>query len=100
MSIEKEEQRELRREALLAATVEAGERWRLEGSFGLERGEALERLTAMSAEYEKQMAVKMEELGMIGGWDDGAVYSGEWEEKRQLSAKKKSSPGKARVRAS
>lgn len=94
----------MRREALLAATREKDERWRLEGSFGLERGEAQERLTGLSAEYERQMALKMAELGMIGGWDNGPLYSGEWEEKKQLSAKKKSSSGnngtsKSKVRA-
>ena len=101
LAIEKEEQRELRRDALLAATRDDAERWRLEGSFGLERGEASERLAALGAELEVRMAVRMEELGMIGGWDSGAAaYGGEWEEKKQLSAnKKKPSTNKARGRA-
>ena len=99
MEIEKEEQRELRREVLLVATHDAGERWRLEGSFGLERGEAMERLGAVKLECERQMALKMQELGMIGGWHDDARYSGEWEEKRQMSPPRKSgrSTGRARV---
>ena len=102
MAVEREEQREQRREALLAATTDAGERWRLEGSFGLERGEAAERLTTLSSQCEREMALTMEQLGMIGGWDSGHTYSGEWEEKRQLSAKKKqqskgSANGRVRV---
>ena len=99
MEVEKEEQREGRREALLAATHDAGERWRLEGSFGVERGEAMERLTALSSEYEREMALKMQELGMIGGWDNGAVYKGEWEEKKQLSTKKMPTKNTARSRS-
>ena len=99
LCVEKEEQREARREALLSATQDASERWRLEGSFGVERGEAAERLTALSAEYEREMALKMHELGMIGGWDGSAAYRGEWEEKKQLSTKKKPTPSAARARS-
>ena len=90
MAVEKEEQREERREALLAATRDEGERWRLEGSFGLERGEAYERLSELSASLELQLALRMEELGMIrGGWDSNTTAhggGGEWEEKKQLSS--------------
>ena len=89
--IEREQVAEDERDRLLSAVANDGERYRLERIFGVERGRGWERLMAMKKDHEVELALKMQQLGMIEGGGDSedirnAGRADEWEEKSQLSA--------------
>ena len=65
--LEEEEVREAEREqAIKAVQYEMMERQRLEREFDKERQDARERIVQMAQQHERQLLVRMTDLGLIG----------------------------------
>jgi len=74
MLLEKEQANEAERSRILAAVDDVGDQRRLEKIFAIERAKASATLKNVTRQHERELALKLHELGLISDEEDDEHY--------------------------